>query len=212
MEVKTMIVMNNVFFSGLNYKSIEEAKDGLANVYKSITGNDLKQQIKTYQKILNNSESITNIFMRMYPEFLNIIGYKKRIQVHIGQQQKIGAWESSRPFSYYKLRNRNPEIKKEEVRREDITKEKIKNTIIIVYVVIYIEMMLLYFFKANIGNDFLDLIIENYLNPIIQNVIFDYLKQIAGISSEKNVTLKLINIENINIGCAIYNIEEKDKK
>lgn len=80
------------------------------------------------------------------------------------------------------------------------------------YVVIHIEMMLLYFFKANIGNDFLDLIIENYLNPIIQNVIFDYLKQIAGISSEKNVTLKLINIENINISCAIYNIEEKDKK
>ena len=40
-----MIVMNNVLFSGLNYKSIEETKDELANVYKSITGNDLKQQI-----------------------------------------------------------------------------------------------------------------------------------------------------------------------
>ena len=207
MEVKTMIVMNNVLFSGLNYKSIEETKDELANVYKSITGNDLKQQIKTYQKILNNSESITNIFRCMYHGFSNNIDYKKRIQVHTGQQQKIGARESSRPFSYDKLRNRNTEI-----RREGIDKEKIKNAIIIVYVVIYIEMMLLYFFKANIGNDFLDLVIENYLNPIIQNVIFDYLKQIAGISSEKNVTIKLIDIQNINIGCAIYNIEGKDKK
>lgn len=202
-----MIVMNNVLFSGLNYKSIEEAKDELANVYKSITGNDLKQQIKTYQKILNNSESITNIFRCMYHGFSNNIDYKKRIQVHTGQQQKIGARESSRPFSYDKLRNRNTEI-----RREGIDKEKIKNAIIIVYVVLYIEMMLLYFFKANIGNDFLDLVIENYLNPIIQNVIFDYLKQIAGISSEKNVTIKLIDIQNINIGCAIYNIEGKDKK
>ena len=202
-----MIVMNNVLFSGLNYKSIEETKDELANVYKSITGNDLKQQIKTYQKILNNSESITNIFRCMYHGFSNNIDYKKRIQVHTGQQQKIGARESSRPFSYDKLRNRNTEI-----RREGIDKEKIKNAIIIVYVVIYIEMMLLYFFKANIGNDFLDLVIENYLNPIIQNVIFDYLKQIAGISSEKNVTIKLIDIQNINIGCAIYNIEGKDKK
>ena len=199
--------MNNVLFSGLNYKSIEETKDELANVYKSITGNDLKQQIKTYQKILNNSESITNIFRCMYHGFSNNIDYKKRIQVHTGQQQKIGARESSRPFSYDKLRNRNTEI-----RREGIDKEKIKNAIIIVYVVIYIEMMLLYFFKANIGNDFLDLVIENYLNPIIQNVIFDYLKQIAGISSEKNVTIKLIDIQNINIGCAIYNIEGKDKK
>ena len=125
-----MIVMNNVLFSGLNYKSIEEAKDGLANVYKSITGNDLKQQIKTYQKILNNSESMTNIFMCMYRGFLYNIDHKKRIRVHIGPigpQQKIGAWASSRPFSYDKLRNRNTEIKKEEVRRKDIDKEKIKN-------------------------------------------------------------------------------------
>lgn len=207
-----MKAIESELFRSINYKSIEEAKDELANVYKSITGNDLKQQIKTYQKILNNSESITNIFRCMYHGFSNNIDYKKRIQVHTGQQQKIGARESSRPFSYDKLRNRNTEIKKEEVRREDIDKEKIKNAIIIVYVVIYIEMMLLYFFKANIGNDFLDLVIENYLNPIIQNVIFDYLKQIAGISSEKNVTIKLIDIQNINIGCAIYNIEGKDKK
>lgn len=207
-----MKAIESELFRSINYKSIEEAKDGLANVYKSITGNDLKQQIKTYQKILNNSESMPNIFMCMYHGFLYNIDHKKRIRVHIGPQQKIGAWASSRLFSYDKLRNRNTEIKKEEVRRKDIDKEKIKNVIIIVYAVIYIEMVLLYFFKANIGNYFLDLVIENYLNPIIQNVIFDYLKQIAGISSEKNVTLKLINIQNVNIGCAIYNIEGKDKK
>lgn len=170
-----MIVMNNVLFSGLNYKSIEEAKDGLANVYKSITGNDLKQQIKNYQKILNNSESITNIFMRMYPEFPNNIDYKKRIQVHTGPQQKIGAWASSRPFSYDMLHNWNIEIKKEEVRKEDIEKEKLKKSIIIVCVIVSVMSGLSYFLQTIINNDFFNFFIEGYLNAIIVNIISEYL-------------------------------------
>lgn len=40
-----MKAIESELFRSINYKSIEEAKDGLANVYKSITGNDLKQQI-----------------------------------------------------------------------------------------------------------------------------------------------------------------------
>ena len=57
--------------------------------------------------------------------------------------------------------------------------------------------MFLYLLQEKVDSGFVYFLIDNFLNPTIQNIMCDFIKEKIGVSSEKNIT---INIQNVNIG------------
>ena len=111
------------------------------------------------------------------------------------------------------------ETAEKDVGEPDIDKEELKSTIIeeiknkalgkaciikskfqtCVYALLGISItwMFLYLLQEKVDSGFVYFLIDNFLNPTIQNIMCDFIKEKIGVSSEKNIT---INIQNVNIG------------
>ena len=73
---------------------------------------------------------------------------------------------------------------------------------------ISITWMFLYLLQEKVDSGFVYFLIDNFLNPTIQNIMYDFIKEKIGVSPEKNIT---VNIQNVNIGCTFYEPEVQNK-
>lgn len=122
------------------------------------------------------------------------------------------------------------ETAEKDVGEPDIDKEELKSTIIeeiknkalgkaciikskfqtCVYALLGISItwMFLYLLQEKVDSGFVYFLIDNFLNPTIQNIMCDFIKEKIGVSPEKNIT---VNIQNVNIGCTFYEPEVQNK-
>ena len=63
-------------------------------------------------------------------------------------------------------------------------------------------------YRKKVDSGFVYFLIDNFLNPTIKNIMCDFIKEKNRVSSEKNIT---INIQNVNIGCTFYEPEVQNK-